>query len=136
MENKTEEPKISMELLFVLLTIAGIIVMSVMIVNGEPSTSQMQAYAEQTQEKVVGIYPNEMTDKKSDFFIVTEHDGTHYVDVQVDNKELSHSSTKVAKDSGLMEMSQASIELVQEEAQAKLNKPNKSTRLMFLPMIR
>lgn len=102
----------------------------------EESIERMANYAMSTQEDVVGIYPNEMTDKISDFFVATKNNGVVYVEVAGEDGIYSNVTTPIEGNKGLTEMSQASLEMIQAEKEGKASKSNNRTTFvpMFMPM--
>lgn len=128
--------EISFGALFFIMIGMPVFIFWILNLNQPPSKMQMQRYVEQTHEQAVGVYPNAMTEKESDFFVVTEQDGTLYVDVHASADGLTHTSTQVEDGSDVAEMSRASIDRVQEEANAKLNKSKGSTRVMPIFLFR
>lgn len=101
----------------------------------EKSIERMANYAMSTQEDAVGIYPNEMTDKISDFFVATKNDRLVYVEVNGDDGYYSNVSTPVEENTELIEMSKASLEMIQAEKEEKASKSNSTDLIPVLMLL-
>lgn len=116
----------------VLMLIAIPMTIKVLELSLEGRSFDPQSYAAGTQENVVGIYPNEMTESPSDFFVATKDNGVFYVEVKEEKGEYTHVTTAINGNETLKSMNQASIDLANSKELAKANRPR--TQYLLMPM--
>lgn len=116
----------SVEFMAIFAFLLGSMMLSLMLLQEQ--AQQIPDYLETTHDNVIGIYPNEMTKERTDYFVATKDDGILYVEVNDSGKYLSHTSTPIKDNETLQEMSEASIKM----KEAKTARSRRST-VLFLP---
>lgn len=108
---------------FILLITIPLIIMLPDAFRREASLKDMEAYIMQTQDDVVGLYPNTFTKEPNDFFVESSTQGTVFVTVLEQGEGYSHTEELVEGNTSLEQMSVASIEETHTARTVKKNRP-------------